>query len=130
MKMLIVEDNSSVRKLFEKILLKYGQVDVAVNGYDAIEKFELSINKGSKYDIIFLDIMMLGLDGHKTLKEIRNIENNFDISYENKVKVTMVTALDDVTNVKNALKGGVSSYMVKPINKELIKKELEKLKLI
>ena len=74
---------------------------------------------------------MPNVDGQQALKEIREIEKEMGIKASNKVKVIMTTALKDPKNVMEAFyKGGASSYIVKPIKKQKLLEEVQKLGLI
>ncbi len=68
-KILIVDDEENIRFLFKEELEEEGyQIEMASNGYEAVEKV-----KSSKYDLVVLDIKMPGMDGIQTLNEIKNI---------------------------------------------------------
>jgi two-component system chemotaxis response regulator CheY len=75
MKTLIVEDDLISRKLMVKYLTQYSKCDVAVNGEEALQYFNMALNEGQLYDLITLDIMMPKMDGQQVLKEIRRIES-------------------------------------------------------
>jgi two-component system, response regulator, stage 0 sporulation protein F len=71
-KLLIVDDEENIRILFKEELEDEGyEVDMAANGYEALEKFK----KGT-YDLIILDIKMPGMDGIQVLNEIKNINKD------------------------------------------------------
>ena len=66
---LLVEDDFMNRAVMGEILRKMGYtVDVAWNGYEAIEKV-----KAIQYDLIFMDITMPEMNGDESLKEIRSL---------------------------------------------------------
>ena len=131
MKVLIVEDDFTCRKLLQKILSEYGECDVAVDGAEAITAFTAAWEEEAPYDLICLDIMMPNVDGHEALVKIREIEKQKGVSDRNEVKVVMTTALDDPKNVMKALyREGATSYLVKPVGKQKLLEELLKLGLI
>jgi two-component system, response regulator, stage 0 sporulation protein F len=67
-RLLVVDDEENIRILFKEELEDEGyEVDVASNGYEAIEKFKPGI-----FDLIILDIKMPGMDGIQVLSEIKN----------------------------------------------------------
>jgi two-component system, response regulator, stage 0 sporulation protein F len=67
-KLLVVDDEENIRILFKEELEDEGyEVDLASNGYEAIEKF-----KAGAFDLIILDIKMPGIDGIQVLNEIKN----------------------------------------------------------
>ncbi|MGA1867079.1 MAG: response regulator [bacterium] len=130
MNTLVVDDDFLCRKLLQKILSPYGECDIAVNGEEALSAFEIALNEESPYNLICLDIMMPNLDGQETLKRIRQIESERGIGGLDGVKIIMVTALKDGKNILGAFKAGCETYIIKPITREKILTELEKLRLI
>jgi DNA-binding response OmpR family regulator len=72
-KVLVVEDEPSLRKLYEIELSKEGyEVRLAADGQEA-----LALVRGEKPDIIVMDIRMRGLDGIQTMHWI--LEENNDL---------------------------------------------------
>ena len=131
MRILIVEDEFSSRKVLEKFLGTYGRTDVVVDGDEAVESFAAAWEEKDSYDLVLMDIMMPKLDGQKALQQIRDFEKSKGIVGFGEVKVIMVTALDDPKNVVEAFyEGGANSYLVKPIEKEKLNAELKNLGLI
>jgi two-component system chemotaxis response regulator CheY len=131
MKALIVEDNFISRNFLHKALSKYGEIDVSVDGAEAIEAFSLAHEKGFPYDLILMDIMMPNIDGIEALKRIREIEHNKGIIGKEECKVVMITAVDNPKAVVDAYyKGGATSYVTKPIDIKMLVELVKKLGLI
>jgi two-component system chemotaxis response regulator CheY len=130
MKILIVDDDFTSRKLLLKILSDYGACDVAANGKEAIDAFNAALNEWEAYDLVCLDIMMPEMDGHEVLKEIRSIEKSKNIHGLDGAKVIMTTALDDSDNVKSAFREQCEAYLVKPIEKDKLVATLNEFKFI
>ncbi|WP_027185811.1 response regulator [Desulfovibrio inopinatus] len=131
MRALVVEDDFTSRKLLQKILSPFGEVDIAVNGLEAIDAFKLALSEKRPYDLICMDIMMPEMDGQQALKQVRAIEKERDIAPSDEVKVVMTTALDDPKNVVEAYyKGGATSYVPKPIDKHMLLHLLRNLNII
>ncbi len=131
MKVLIVEDDFTSRKLMQTILSPHGECDIAVNGREAVDAFKAALDMGQPYDLICMDIMMPEMDGQEALKKIRIIEKEQGLRGNNEVKVVMTTALDDPKNVVEAYyKGGATSYIPKPIDRQLFIHLLRNLGLI
>ena len=127
MKCLIVEDETTARVLIREYLKEFFVCDVAADGSEAVDAFKMQMEKGDRFDLICLDIMMPGMDGHEALKKIRQIEDEHNIGGLDRVKVIMTTALGDPKNVFNAFREGCESYIVKPVNKEKLYEQIEKL---
>jgi two-component system chemotaxis response regulator CheY len=127
MKCLIVEDDFVGRKLMQKYLAEYGECDVAVDGEEAVEAFRLAIENETPYDLICLDIMMPNMNGHEALNAIRQIESKYGINGLDGVKVIMTTALGDSENVLGSFREGCEAYIIKPVRKDALLAEIEKL---
>ncbi len=95
MRVLIVEDEFTSRKLLWALLADFGDCDTARDGVECVEMFRRAIHERSPYDLVCMDIMMPNMDGHQALKEIRAIEQEQGIKPADEIKVVMVTALND-----------------------------------
>lgn len=128
MKMLIVDDSRINRKMMSKILEDFGECDTAENGLEAIKAILESWKNQQSYDLIFMDIMMPVLTGVEALQKIRDMEKKQGISKDQQLKIIMVTAKGDKASIIDTAKaGGVSGYLVKPIQKEALHNEIKKL---
>ena len=129
MRALIVEDEFLSRKVLRSFLMTLFEVDIVVNGREAVEAFKLSHTEKRPYDLILMDIMMPEVDGIEALQKIRTIET--ENHFRPGVKVIMTTALDDPqTVIKTFYDGEASAYIVKPVAKDKLYNELEKLGLL
>ncbi len=130
LKILVVEDDFTSRKVICGMLQHYGNCDVAVNGKEAVMAFSEALDQGKKYDLICLDIMMPEMDGQDALKEIRRIERERNITGSDSVKIIMTTALSDSKNLMKAFQEQCEAYIVKPIRKEKLLEQLHLLELV
>jgi two-component system chemotaxis response regulator CheY len=130
MRILIAEDDPATQKLMQRYLSAYGDCTVAANGQDAINAFIEAQNQKQPYDMLCLDIMMPKMSGHQVLEDVRRVENELGISGLDGVKIIMTTALGDSKNVIGAFREGCEAYVVKPVKKEKLVAEMEKLGLI
>lgn len=103
-RVLIAEDDSDLRQLFTKVLVKNGySVDGVSNGHEALEVLD------EKYfDIIISDIMMPEVDGYELVRTLRDAGNN--------IPVMMITAKDAFDDMEIGFSSGSDDYMVKPVN--------------
>ncbi|GFM37950.1 response regulator [Desulfovibrio psychrotolerans] len=128
MRALVVEDEFISRIIVEKMLAPVFEVDAVVNGSEALEAFELAHGEERPYRLILMDIMMPGTNGLEALEIIRRREDERKLP---RAKVIMTTALSDMQSVLRAFDTGqASAYIVKPIDKEKLYRELKTLGLI
>lgn len=132
LKILIVEDEMISRTLLKEMLSSYGDCDDVDNGMAALELLQSSFESGEDfYDLICLDIMMPGMNGHEVLQGLRQLEELRQIKRSDCPKVMMITALDDTQNILEAiLVGRCEAYLTKPVSKFNLEKNLVDLCLI
>lgn len=130
MKILLVEDDFVTRKIFKNLLNNYGEVDIAVNGVEALEAVSMSYDNGDPYDVIFLDVLMPEMDGQEVLKNTRKLEEERNIFGKDGIKIIMTTVLKDSENIIKAFREQCEGYIIKPAEKENVEKVLRKLELI
>tara|TARA_B110000483_G_scaffold136605_1_gene163346 strand:+ start:3077 stop:3472 length:396 start_codon:yes stop_codon:yes gene_type:complete len=130
MKILLVDDNFVSRKLLNSLLSGVGVCSPAASGEEALSLFVEAAKAEEPFDLICLDIMMPGLDGHETLSAIREWELDNAVDHISGVKVIMITAMDDKKNVFQAFKSGCESYIVKPIEQIKLMEAISRLGLI
>jgi CheY-like chemotaxis protein len=74
---LVVDDEPNVRRVASAILERHGYtVALAADGYEALA---LGLAHGGKFAAVLLDLMMPGLDGPGTLKELRAMNPHLPI---------------------------------------------------
>ncbi|WP_199609404.1 response regulator [Flocculibacter collagenilyticus] len=112
---LVVDDVAEVRSLLRHTLTQLGveDIDEAANGAECFKKF-----KPNKYSIIFLDIELPDVTGHKVLTSLKNLDEN--------VKVVMVSAHSSIDNVKAAITHGAEGFVVKPFSIKKIESIIKK----
>ena len=91
-KILIVEDNFENRQLLAEILREVGECDFASTGQEAIDAYNLSLEKKSPYNLILLDIELPGVSGLEILEKIRQGEEAVDIRIGDGIPIIIVTA--------------------------------------
>jgi two-component system chemotaxis response regulator CheY len=113
MKALIVDDIEMNRELLAVFLEGRATTSFANSGEEAIKLVEEALRSDSYYDLICMDIMMPGLDGHETLRTIREMEKaHGDV----RATVFMVTGSSSPDDMLDALiTGGCDDYLTKPL---------------
>ena len=98
-----------------KLLSKYGHVDLARDGIEAVDNFVKAASSEEKYDLVCLDIMMPKIDGYKALESIRNAERKLGIPRISRCKIIMISALDEGFDSSYA-SDDYDEYICKPID--------------
>ena len=103
-KILIAEDDSELRQLFQHVLTKNGYAVTGVsNGEEALSAIEASY-----FDLIISDIMMPKMDGYELVRALREAGMT--------TPVMMITAKDAFDDMRLGFLSGSDDYMVKPVN--------------
>lgn len=113
MKILVVDDESRMRKLVRDFLVKQDyEVIEAADGNEAIDKFysEKDIN------LVVLDVMMPGMDGWGVCQEIRK---------SSRIPIIMLTARSDEHDELLGFELGVDEYITKPFSPKILVARIE-----
>lgn len=115
MKILVTDDQSTMRTLITGMLRKLGfdDIDEADDGDVALNKL-----KGQSYDLVISDLHMPRMSGLEFLKETRTIPAIKDTRF------LMVTTESSRDAVLEAIKLKVNGYVVKPFTIETLQEKL------
>jgi two-component system chemotaxis response regulator CheY len=127
MKMLILEDDFFHRKLMTRLLMQHGECVAVATGPDAVSTFAAALVEGASFDVVFLDIMVPGMDGQKVLRALREKEAEHGVTNETRSKIVMVTALSDKQNITTAYQESCDAYLIKPYDESKLIGTLQKL---
>ena len=107
-KILVVDDESRMRKLVKDFLVKKGYIVIeAEDGAKAVDLF--FTNKD--ISLVILDVMMPKMDGWQVCREIRNFS---------KVPIIMLTAKADERSELQGFELGVDEYITKPFSPKIL----------
>jgi len=117
MKVLVVDDFATMRKIIKNVLK---QIDIE----DVLEaesgKHALTVLKGDPVDLIISDWIMPEMTGIEFLKACKS-----DDAYKS-IPFIMVTAEAQKDNIMEAIKSGVDNYIVKPFTPDKLKDAIDK----
>lgn len=127
-RIMIVEDNASLRLFLMKSLSDIYQVDGAENGQEAIDKIKVQ-----QPDLIISDVMMSVMDGETMC---RTLKSDIETSH---IPIILLTALGDKKDILRELETKADMYITKPFdlmvlranisnileNREIIRKKLQ-----
>lgn len=104
---LFVDDDPIIHGVISKYLKDWNVTSV-LSGEEALDLLE---NKN--FVIVITDLRMPGIGGIELLHEIK-------AKYNNRVQVIVITVSDDLDDLVDALDGGASDFLLKPLNKEVL----------
>ncbi len=108
LKILVVDDESRMRKLVRDFLVKNGYLVMeASNGEEAVDIFM----SNNDIALIIMDVMMPKLDGYQASKEIRKMSN---------VPIIMLTAKSNEIDELKGFEIGVDEYITKPFSPKIL----------
>ena len=103
-KILWVDDEIELLRSHIMLLSEKGYtVETATNGEDAVE-----LVRSRSFDLVFLDEMMAGMGGLRTLSEIKDVRPE--------LPVVMITKNEDEGLMEEAIGVKISDYLTKPVN--------------
>ena len=108
MKILVVDDESRMRKLVSDFLTRKGyEVIEAADGIEAVDIFM----ENKDIALIILDVMMPGMDGWEVCREIRK---------DSKVPIIMLTAKGEENDELHGFECGADEYISKPFSPKIL----------
>lgn len=117
MKLLVVDDSSTMRRIIKNTLARLGYNDVleGENGVEGWEKMDGNLD----IQVLITDWNMPEMNGLDLVKKVRADSRFTDIP------IIMVTTEGGKAEVITALKAGVNNYIVKPFTPQVLKEKLE-----
>ena len=116
MKVLVVDDFATMRKIVRNILKQIGFEDITEAEDGSVA---LRLIKSEPVGLVVSDWNMPNMSGLDLLKEIRKNPQTASLP------VLMVTAEGLKENVMEAVKAGVNNYVVKPFTAEVLQEKIE-----
>lgn len=119
-KKILVVDNDIINQKILLLMLKniIGEIDVANNGEEAVDKYS-----SHKYDLILMDIEMPIMDGIEAARKIREIEGN----HITKIPIIAVSAYIYGEEKEKCLAAGMNEYLSKPFNIDFLTEKITSL---
>ena len=113
-RVLMVDDEKEfVETLSERLILRDYDVTTAFNGEEAIDKV-----KNYLFDVIILDVLMPGMSGIETLREIKKIKPL--------IEVIMLTGNATMETAIEGMKLGALDFLLKPCETEALITKIDK----
>ena len=106
-KILVVDDNDTNLAIFEELLAEDYDIRIATTGGEALE-----IAPGFQPDLVLLDVMMPGIDGYETCRQMRR-----DTSLQ-RTRIMMVSSRAMESEKLEGYQAGADDYITKPFDEE------------
>ena len=116
MKILVVDDSSTMRRIIKNTLARLGYKDI-LEGGDGVEGWA-EMDANPDIEMLITDWNMPEMNGLELVKKVRGDERFVDLP------IIMVTTEGGKTEVITALKAGVNNYIVKPFTPQVLKEKL------
>lgn len=98
---LVVDDDQEIGYMFQRLLGGPQTVTLAHDGYAALDRV-----KSEKYDLIFMDVRLPGMDGVQTLEAVKAIQPD--------AIVVMMSGYSVEDEIKRAMAMGAQDFIAKP----------------
>jgi len=109
MKILAVDDDVFILELLPVVLANSGYHDVSVRA-SPIRALSLLEREEPKFDCLFLDIAMPGMDGIELCRRIRALPGYKE------TPIIMLTVMSDISHIDRAFEAGATDYVTKPFD--------------
>lgn len=110
MRVLIVDDNQTNRKILEELTLLWGmRPRIAAGAIEARRELQHAIDQGEPIRLIITDAQMPGEDGFSLSASIRSLENMPP------VEILMLTSGDRLEDLSRCQQLGIAGYLIKPV---------------
>jgi twitching motility two-component system response regulator PilG len=118
---LAVDDSPLMRTFLQNKLQPYGIVpDFAASGEEALFKISKLKQAKQQYDLVFLDVMLPGMDGYDVCKMIKKNKENVGL------KVVMLTSKDKTFDKIRGKMAGSDDYLTKPVDELKLRAIIER----
>jgi two-component system chemotaxis response regulator CheY len=116
LKLLVVDDSSTMRRIIKNTLSRLGYEDV-LEGEDGLQGWTV-LNENPDIGMLITDWNMPEMNGLELVKKVRADTRFSDLP------IIMVTTEGGKAEVITALKAGVNNYIVKPFTPQVLKEKL------
>lgn len=116
MKLIVVDDSSTMRRIIKNTLSRLGYKDV-LEGEDGLQGWAV-LDSNPDAGMLITDWNMPEMNGLELVKKVRADERFKDLP------IIMVTTEGGKAEVITALKAGVNNYIVKPFTPQVLKEKL------
>lgn len=111
---LVVDDDEKIGRMFSDMFKEEGHtVQPVCTGEDAVEAY-----RKNPFHIVFLDMILPGMNGLETLKALKNFDAN--------VRIVLMTGYSILGMLEDATRVGIITTLIKPFHIDQIKQAIDK----
>lgn len=123
-RVLVVDDALDNQNLMNAYLQRTScKINFAKDGKEAVAAFVQAGSEFSGFDVIYMDLLMPLMNGFEATKAIRELERKGRLP---RTPIVAVTACTDKDNLQAALAAGCDDYLLKPLTKAELLRDLAK----
>ncbi len=126
MKILIIEDNLPTLTLLGSLLEDHASVTACSDGEHGILEYKKALASKEAFEIIFLDVVLPGIQGDEVVKQIRELEKSTPKAP--KVYIAIISGEVPFHGTGTGMYEGGDIYMAKPFVRSDILEVIEKVK--
>ncbi len=113
-KIIVIEDDETIRKTFSLLLGKKYRVYLAKDGKEAMQKYG-----GGRFDLIISDLKLPDITGLDLIGQFR--EAGF------RGQAILISAYPDLLNIDQLTRNGISYYFTKPLDLDLFSRSIDQI---
>ncbi|KMJ57648.1 hypothetical protein AB685_16785 [Bacillus sp. LL01] len=119
-KTIIVDDEARIRRGIERLVKSFGEEWEVIGTYsDGKEAYETILSSHLQVDLVLTDVKMPEMDGLTFVRELKKTHSFFAF---------FISGFDDFEYLQSAIREGVINYILKPIDREQFRTELQVVK--
>ncbi|MFP3124713.1 response regulator [Ectobacillus funiculus] len=119
-KTIIVDDEARIRRGIERLVRSCGEEWEIVGMFaDGKEAYEAMMQENQSFDLLITDVRMPEMDGLTLVKELKKTHSFSSL---------IVSGFDDFQYLQTALREGAMNYILKPIDREKFREQIEEVK--
>jgi len=120
MKILLIDDSSTMRRIQKNILVQQLRYDVGsvIEAEDGVDAFRKLKEQDYKMDLILCDWNMPNMDGITFVQKMQTVD------MLKKIPIIMVTTEAEKSKIVEAIQAGAKNYVVKPFTPDILREKI------
>ncbi len=129
MKTLVIDDDFISRQVLIGVIEDFGPCEEAASGAEGLDAFNAAIQAGDPFNLVITDVLMAGMDGHQTVKALREAEDSHGRA-ASRTPIIMITTIKQFADMSNLGPNAQPlGFISKPVDRAELIETLGKLNL-